>query len=135
MDMLTELFVSPRQAAAEYGPASAARFERVQLSGLTNLEFETLWAILEGEEWDVEDHALREVASTDASWIHEFPDPYLDLLTRLTATAMHQAAAEWARTEEMAGSAADVFPILEQLVTLSRSAVRKGQRLFVWVSM
>jgi hypothetical protein len=65
MNVLTELFVAPVESAKSYDATSGSKFERVQLGGLTNLEFETLWAIIEGEEWDAEKHQLREVTSSE----------------------------------------------------------------------
>ena len=67
MGLLTELFVARDEEAKTYDHESAARFSSLQLGGLTNLEFETLWAILAAEEWSPETHALDEVASTEGT--------------------------------------------------------------------
>lgn len=67
MGLMTELFVAEGKDAKGYDPVSSSGTERVQLGGLTTLEFETLWAILEGEEWNPEKHVLREIVAGDGS--------------------------------------------------------------------
>ena len=135
MSVLTELFVAPAESAKSYDTMSGSRFERVQLGGLTNLEFETLWAIVEGEDWDAEKHALREVTSSENSWVHEFPRRYLEVLGALSDRTKQTAAATWAATEEISSTPAEVSPVIDHLVVLSRSATQKGQGLFVWTSV
>ncbi|HMF41322.1 MAG TPA: hypothetical protein VKQ32_11525 [Polyangia bacterium] len=136
MGLMTELFISTPERAATYAGDARAQFERVQLGGLTNLEFETLWAILAGEAWDPDKHALREVTSTDSQWVFEFPAPYLAIIRSLSEEAKKSAAVAWADTEELAGSSpAELSAVIDQLVAASQSAANAGQRLFVWVSL
>jgi hypothetical protein len=135
MGLMTELFVAERGQAKTYTPASPGDIERAQLGGLTSLEFETLWAILQGEEWTLEKHALREVVSREESWIHEFPGSYVEKLRTLGGSEMASAAAQWAATEEISSTADEVLPIIEQLVSLARSAAAKRKTLFVWVAL
>src|SRR5436190_20282229 len=85
MSILTELFIAPDSAATTYDHRSAGQFTGAQLGGLTNLEFETLWAILERTPWDVNKHSLSEVAATETSWTFQFPQGYMDRLSRLEA--------------------------------------------------
>jgi hypothetical protein len=135
MSVLTELFVDDEQKASTYNPATAAGIERAQLGGLTNLEFETLWAIVEGEEWDVEKHALREVASGDSFWVHQFPAEYVAQLQALGPSEISAAAATWAATDEIMAAPEDVSPVIDQLVALARSATKTGKGLFIWTAL
>lgn len=134
MSILIELFLATDVDAKSYDHTSAGRFSATQLGGLTNLEFETLWAILMGEEWSPEKHALSQVAETESSWTFRFPPPYVDKLRELKAADIPAAATAWAATEEISGAASDVAPVISELATLARS-VDQGRGLFVWTSL
>src|ERR1044071_872060 len=67
MGLQTDLFVGSIDDARNYDGEATTALERDQPGGLTNLEFETLWAIVANEAWDVKRHALEEVASTEES--------------------------------------------------------------------
>jgi hypothetical protein len=134
MSVMTELFVSTEESAVTYESRRATSFERVQIGGLTSLEFETLWAILEGEEWDPDKHLLTEITSTESSWVHQFPGRYLELLENLSDSTKRPVVAAWAATEELSAPPAEVAPVIDTLVALARSAIKKGQGLFVWTS-
>jgi hypothetical protein len=136
MGLMTELFVATPERAATYDAHSEGRFEHVKLGRLTHLEFEMLWAILEGKAWAPKTHALREIRSTDSQWVFEFPARFLGILPSLSDAAKASAAAAWADTEELAdASPADLAPIIESLIALSRSAAESGQGVFVWISL
>lgn len=135
MGLMTELFVAEDRDAKGYDPESAEGFERAELGGLTNLEFETLWSILEGEDWDPKKHGLKEVAARPESWIFRFPPSYVDRLQQLRDSDLAVAAAAWAATEEISTTPAEVAPIIGQLVALARSAAKKRQGLYVWTSL
>lgn len=77
MGLQTDLFVGSIEDARKYDGAATTALERIQLGGLTNLEFETLRAIIANETWDVNRHALEEVASTETPWTFRFPDTYV----------------------------------------------------------
>jgi hypothetical protein len=136
MAVMSQLFVAREADAQKFAPASAGPLERVELGGLTSLEFETLWAILEGEEWSPEKHELQEIIGDDEeSWVHQFPPTYVERLTALAPGQVQSAAEAWAQTEEISGAAADVAPAIESLVKLARSAKAKKLGLFVWTSL
>jgi hypothetical protein len=136
MGLMTELFVAAPERAVTYRADSSADFERVQLGGVTSLEFETLWAILDGEAWNVDKHRLREVASTEAEWVFEFPVAYVEKLKSLSEAAKESAASSWAETDELAGSSAgDLAEVIDRLIALSQAAAKAGRGLFVWFSL
>jgi hypothetical protein len=89
------LFIASRQDAASYEEREGKGFERIELGGLTSLEFETLWAISENEEWDTEKHVIEEIASTDGTWTFQFPEAYVLKLQSLDAAGMRAAADAW----------------------------------------
>jgi hypothetical protein len=135
MGLLTELFVATDAEAKTYDDSSADRFRGAKLGGLTNLEFETLWAILAREEWNPKTHALGEVASSDSTWTFKFPRAYIERLRAVDAQAISAAAKSWAATEELSCEPADVEPVIEQLVSLARSLDEPSLSLFVWTSL
>jgi hypothetical protein len=132
---MTELFIDNEHGAKNYGSTPHTEVERAQLGGLTNLEFETLWAILEGVPWDPESHSLHEIVAGDNFWVHQFPASYVDKLRGLKSSEMAEAAASWAATDEISATPEEVSPIIDQLVALARSAVKNGKGLFVWTSL
>jgi hypothetical protein len=135
MGLMTEIFIADEKQARTYDSLSPGAVERVQLGGLTNLEFETLWAILEGVEWDPETHALAEIVGGEEAWIHEFPAGYVEKLCKLGAQESASAAVTWAATEEISAMPEEVLPIIGQLVALARAAAARNLRLFLWTSL
>jgi hypothetical protein len=101
MGLMTELFVAREDDAKMYDHTTAGRVQSVKLGGLTNLEFETLWAILLTEEWSLKTHALEQVASSKETWIFKFPQAYVDKLRSLDPPGVSRAANSWAATEEL----------------------------------
>jgi len=106
----------------------------VKLGGLTNPEFETLWAIVSAEEWNPDSHALEEVTSDGGTWTFRFPRQYLEMLRTLDSSAISSAAGSWAETDELPCEPADVEPVIQQLVSLARSVDDPGLGLFLWTS-
>lgn len=144
MGMLCDLFVNTREEALAYEKTTAgdrnariARFSPVELKGLTTLEFGTLWAILTDETWDVDKHMLLDIAFGDGheSWLHQFQDEYVRVLSTLDAQAIESAADAWSKTEELSTSAANIRPVIEALVRLSRDATSRNLGLYMWGSL
>jgi hypothetical protein len=135
MGLLTELFVGHDGDAKKFDAARGSGARSVKLGGLTNLEFETLWAILSAEEWNPETHALEEVASTDSTWTFKFPRAYIDRLRALDAPGISSAAKSWAATEELSCKPAEIEPVIHQLVSLARSVEDGRLDMFVWTSL
>src|ERR1041385_7751017 len=104
MGLQTDLFVGSIDDARNYDGEATTALERDQPGGLTNLEFETLWAIVANEAWDVKRHALEEVASTEESWTFRFPDSYVTALQSLDVARINNVATTWAATEEISAS-------------------------------
>lgn len=53
-------------------------------SKVANLEFEPLWAILDGQEYDPKEHALLEIAASETACVHRFPSGYIEKLSSST---------------------------------------------------
>lgn len=143
MSLLTDLFVATPEDAPRYetlsdgGDVPPERFQRLQFTGLTSLEFETLWAVARDEEWDPDQHALTlvEEAEDGTTWLFRFPDAFVALLAALEAKARAPLAAKWAQAEEMTATAKEVAPVIDGLAQLAASARKSGRGLFLWGSM
>jgi len=144
MGLLCDLFVADRNAALSYAdmaregvPERSEGLSVREFKGLTSLEFGTLWAILEKQEWNVDRHMLVDVAFGEEheSWLHQFQDEYAGLLAGLDADAMQAAAQEWARSEELDCDAEAVLPVVQALVELSREALAQDKGLYMWGSL
>ena len=135
MGILAELFVATDEEAKSYDGQSAGRFQSVQLGGLTNLEFETLWAILEGKDWSPDSHALQEMRPAGETWTFKFPPAYVERMRRLDSEGVAAAAKQWAATEELACAPADVEPVIATLVAVARSIGDGNRSLFLWGSV
>lgn len=144
MGILCDLFVNTRDEALAYESTTTQnrnerlkRFSPAEFKGLTSLEFGTLWAILANEEWDVEKHMLIDLAFGEAneSWLHEFQDEYVGLLSKLDSNAINSAAEAWSKTEELECSADEVRPVIEALSHLSKLAIANNKGLYMWGSL
>jgi hypothetical protein len=135
MGLMTELFVARGDEARTYNHASAGRFHSVQLGGLTNLEFETLWAILAAEEWSANTYGLDKLASTGGTWTFKFPSAYIEKLRGLDSVGVSAAAKSWAATDELLCKPAEVEPVITQLVSIARSIRDDDRGLFLWFSL
>ena len=103
MAILTDIFVSTQSDAQRYQSLQPKRsggpFELVQFKGLTNLEFGTLWAIINGEEFDFDKHALESLAPQENTWLFRFPPAFVQKLSALTpAASMEEVSPAWAET-------------------------------------
>ncbi|QEI06333.1 hypothetical protein FXN63_11190 [Pigmentiphaga aceris] len=144
MGLLCDLFTADHDAALAYAHKAAQgadnRSEGVsvrEFKGLTSLEFGTLWAILEKQEWDVDRHMLIDVAfgEDNESWLHQFQNEYLRLLAALDAEGMQAAAQEWGASEELNCEAEAILPVVRALVELSGEALTQGKGLYMWGSL
>ena len=143
MGILSDFFVATPDQAARYasrideddeGDAITALLNPLQLKGLTGLEMGTLWAILEGVEWDVGRHMLESIPTGEdaESWLDRFPDELTRLLARTNASAIESACAAWADTDELRCSPSDVLPVLRDIQALTIQAEQQGRSVYLW---
>jgi hypothetical protein len=140
MSILTTVFVdTPGDVArfAEDGPPDGHP-DTVVFGGLTNLEFETLWAIVGKEEFDPERHALVSLflGSDGSPWLWRFPDAFITTFGQLDASQVANAAKAWVATEELSGSEpSEAEPVIKDVARMSRVARESGRALFLWGSL
>src|SRR5260370_42031967 len=135
MAILTDIFVSSPADAVMYesrqraGPPGYS-FEVVQFKGLTNLEFGTLWAIIEKKDFDFDKHALESLAPQKETWLFRFPMHFVKALTSLSAAAIKKVAESWAMTEELEWNPSEAQEVLVELVRLAKFAESSSMRLY-----
>jgi hypothetical protein len=137
MGLLSDVYLSDSESALNYDgqPERFRTSERIQCKGLTPLEFSTLWAILQGIEWDVDSmDEFKCLLTKDGGerLIHQFPQKFVECLAGLDEKAIENAAAHWAKTEELACEAGDILPFLDELVPLAIVSCRSGKSMYVW---
>src|SRR6266536_3111202 len=140
MGIIADLFVASPEAAADYAasqlrgrPAHLKKYQPAEYKGLTPLEFSSLWALIATEEWNSKKHMLAKVSYGDGneSWLFSFPDPFVRLLANLDDKQIDHYSVEWAKTEELSGSApAGLRPIIVDLRRISRLALASGQPMY-----
>jgi hypothetical protein len=140
MGLLTDIFVATSEDALKYeslaaGELPPGRFEVVNFKGLTNLEFGTLWAILSGESFDLDRHALDALTPAGESWLFGFPSALVELLAGLGASDTTSAAAAWAATEELQWDPSETEEVLVELMRLARRSRSASKGLYFWGSL
>jgi hypothetical protein len=139
MAILTDIFVSSPADAQRYQSlqpsASGGPFELVHFNGLTNLEFGTLWAIINAEEFDFDRHALESLAPQGETWLFRFPTAFVQKLVALTPATIGELSAKWADTEELQWEPSEAKEVLVELVRLAKLASPPSKGLFFWGSL
>jgi hypothetical protein len=139
-----ELFVADPVDAPHYedgfdDDAATDKFEVVPLGGLTQLQFEMLWAITEGRPWRATTHAFEWVGDPPdvqaETWLFRFPPAFVTRLAKLTDTEVAAITDQWARTEEIACPPEEIEPVVSSLVELARSAEGSSRGLYLWGSL
>jgi hypothetical protein len=145
MSILCELFVADPSEASKYGDRSddsewAADVESMAFGGMTQLNFEILWAIVEGRPWDPGTHSFEWVGDQPEgqaeTWTFRFAPAFVSLLAALKdPRAITEVTQQWARTEELNCDPEELTEVVDALVHLARSAEASGRGLFLWGSL
>jgi hypothetical protein len=140
MAILTDIFVCAPEDATKYesllktGKLSNL-FEVVQFKGLTNLEFGTLWAIIEGKQFDFDKHGLASLSPQAETWLFRFPPKLVQALAALSSPAVETIAESWAKTEELHWDPPEAREVVEELVRLANLALSASKGLYFWGSL
>jgi hypothetical protein len=140
MSILTDIFVSAPADARKYealraGGRLGSQFEVAEFNRLTNLEFGTLWAIIQGEEFDFDKHALEKMAPAADTWLFGFPAKYVQALAALTEPTIEEVAEAWADTEELQWEPDEAQEVVAEMVRLAKLACATSKGLFFWGSL
>lgn len=141
--MLSDFFVADaadalryaqRHEEADEGEEIERRLNPAQYKNVTGLELGTLWAILEGAEWNVKKHMPDTISEGEEgeSWLHRFPVELTRLLANLDEAGLCRAAEDWAETEEMDCDPEELAPLLADLQSLARLAEAPGTSVYLW---
>jgi hypothetical protein len=140
MGLTADLFVAEADDARRYealrskGPLPRDKYEGAAFAGLTNLNFEILWSILEAQAWNLKAHSLELVSLEGGgeTWLFRFPQPLVTKLSSLGPPEMTRAAELWSKTAELRCKPSEIAPVVHALVGLARSAATTGKGLFLW---
>jgi len=141
--ILSDFFIATPEQAVRYakrydepdkGNTITQLLKPLELKNLTGLEMGTLWAILEGVEWDVDKHMLEEVLHDESSGVERFPDELIQLLVRADKTEIEAACSPWAATEELNCSPSEALSVLHGIQVLAIRSDREGKSLYLWTS-
>ena len=137
MSVLSDLYVSTPDKFLDYDEAQEApEDERAELTGFTSIEFSTLWAILEGKEWE-EAHmdAFEPEMEKDGGdrMIFLVPAKLVDLAASLDEAAIASAAEQWAETDELEHcEAEDLVETIKELQRVAKVAKETKRGLYLW---
>jgi hypothetical protein len=136
MSTLADFFLADSDTvAAEYDGGDYDETRRAQLKQVGTLELSTLWAALEGVDWDadlVDDFDGIRTADGGGNMTHRLPVRLVELLATASCDCVAAAIQRWAVTEEMACTPADLGPLIGDLIRLSRAVQRGKANLYVW---
>jgi hypothetical protein len=145
MSILCDLFVAVPSDASKYGdrfddPEWGADVESESFGGLTQLNFEILWAIVEGRPWDPSTHSFEWVGDPPQgqaeTWTFRFAPAFAGQLAALKdPRAIAEITQQWARTEELNCDPGELTEVVDALLRLARSAEASGRGLFLWGSL
>jgi hypothetical protein len=145
MGIWSHLFVADPANAIRYENEAALAQElpswvlgRVQLSELTDLQYEVLWAALDGRPWGIDSHSLEELSmrKDGGSWLYRFPPSFVVRLAETDAGSLGRVAEQWVQSGELHGATpAETLPVLHELTQLARLAQSDGKGLFLWGSL
>lgn len=136
MGVLAEVYIaSDDQQALKYDVTPDVFADRKQYRSFTALELSTLWAIMQGTDWDVElMDAFPELLGVDGGerLVHRLPKPMIEALAKMRQEEILSSSEKWASTDELRCKPSDVQPIIEGLIQLSREASATGKAVYLW---
>ncbi|MET3379229.1 MULTISPECIES: hypothetical protein [Variovorax] len=143
MGILSDFFVASPEEALRYanrieepdeGDEIEELLEPVQYKRFTDIEITTLWAIMEGKEWDVDRHMLEyvELGEDNDAWLNRFPDELTTLLTQVDSASLAPVLERWANTEELACEPTELHPVMEDLRRLAAEALARNKSVYLW---
>jgi hypothetical protein len=145
MSILCDLFVADPSDASEYGkrfddPEWDADVESASFGGMTQLNFEILWAMLEGRPWDPKTHSFESVGDPsegqDETWTFRFAPAFVAQLAALKdPRAIAELTQKWAQTQELRCDPEELTEVVDSLLRLASSAQASGRGLFLWGSL
>lgn len=147
MGILSHFFIATPEQAERYARWVEEKDEGAEIQAMlqprewkrfTGLEFGTLWAILEGETWDIKKHLLEHVQHDEQGewWLERFPPRLAELLRILDEGQRSVVLEKWAGTDELRCDPVELEPVLSDLQDLASRLQPNGNRsLYLWGSL
>lgn len=133
MSILADVFIATRKDALNYD-AQSPGYQRLELPGLTDIELSTLWALVQGKEFDFDKHELGTLDADTDALIFSFPKRFIADLANLSEDKIAAVAAQWAESEEMQWPIVQAQKVLTELVKLAKVAQAESKGMFLWSS-
>ena len=114
-----------------------AGFDRAEYKNYVPPQLNMLWAVLRGEDWDVDRHGFEHICHWDdgSQILERFPDDFVSRLAGLNDISAELATRTWVKVEEVRGTAEDHAPALCDLRRLALNALQDGKGLFLYLSL
>jgi hypothetical protein len=137
MALLADFYISTDKDALAYdeNQSLVPPSDKAEYKGFTPLGLSTLWAILNGRDWDVklmDEFACLMVKDGGAQLIHRAPEAFLMLLASADPETLKRSADAWARTDELDCDPSETEPIVLDLVRLAQRAKATNKNLYLW---
>jgi len=142
MAVLSDLLVAPEQQtnAVLISQRPAKQWTAAEWKGLSEINFEQLWAILDKRPYDLS--RLKQfktlTKSADGPWVIVFPHQLTRQIAGLPKEALASISKAWAASEEFRLDKLpepDVFILLSDVHRLAVLAVKEKKALMLWVSL
>jgi hypothetical protein len=135
MGMSSHFFLAGRAASSAPSDVSQSpREDGANYLGITPLELSTLWAIIEGSEWDVKMMRLFPIVtavSVGDQIVHEIPSPIAERLAAMSQDDIARIAQMWTTTVEMSLRGDETGQIVGELARLSARALATRRGFFL----
>ena len=118
--------------------ASIEKYQPAEYRNLTGLEFGILWAMLEGEAWNLDKHDLVHVHFGDdgETWLMLFPERLVELLANIEDSQLANVAQRWSEIEELSlWTPKDTLDVLTDVRRLALRSQETGIGLYLWGSL
>ena len=141
MGLLADIYISDPVAAKKYNePAAQAEYDRVEWHDLTELDFSSLWSVLQGVPWSqahMDEFECIFSTSDGERAIFRFPQDMISSLSDLAEDKFNNVAAGWIKEEleKLGCTQEEVERSVSDLARLSRSALTSGKSLYLWNSL
>lgn len=124
-----------RASAPDSGKEICAALHPCEYMGITGSDLVSLWAFLAGNPPDALKHELevRHFEKLGGSMLIRFSAELISLLADATPQRLKDASNYWAKPDEMDCTSEEVLPILNNLQTLSRRAIKGDRSVYLWV--
>ena len=137
MSMPTIFFTAAEAAAAQLDLNHDLPPEDVhECGGVDVLKLSTLWAIIDGRDWDPAIiRAFGQIKSTNSEWTYSIPADLTQKIASVEGVELERVTKAWSATDEMACSPGDAMALLSDIARVARRALETQRQLFLYTCL